>query len=398
MSESSASSSGGGAADIEAWRDFCHRIEALGERILGDEFPNDEPDRPEGIEHLADQVACWLGWVVGHCDTTAPFFHRSNDLVTQWGGPNQDNAYRHARIDPKRRYRIRGHMRSCEDFVITLRVGFMHMEHWGTKASVTASERGFRRGELFEILLGGDGSDPEWLPIPEEVTTVSVREYYFDWQPAEPAMFTIECLDDIPPPPRRPAETVAANLAHAIDQIESSVGYWNDYLREHRAKGVDNTFALPQKLAKGLSVARYAFCFWKLAPGEALLIESDVPDARYWGMQLATMGWFEPVDPVHRISSINHQQAHIDPDGRVRFAVAHEDPGIPNWLDCGGHDVGLLTFRWFWPKSDPSPTTRVVATREVAALLPAGTPAVEEGARRDEIRRRKEHLAWRFRT
>ena len=47
--------------ELQAWRDFCHRIEAMGERALSDEFPNEPEDGPEGIAHLADQVSCWLG-------------------------------------------------------------------------------------------------------------------------------------------------------------------------------------------------------------------------------------------------------------------------------------------------------------------------------------------------
>ena len=70
-----------GERELAAWRTFCRRIEALGERVLTDEFPNTPADRPEAIAHLADQVSCWLGWSIGHSDTTAPFFHRSNDLT-----------------------------------------------------------------------------------------------------------------------------------------------------------------------------------------------------------------------------------------------------------------------------------------------------------------------------
>jgi hypothetical protein len=384
--------------ELAAWRAFCRRMETLGEEILQPPYPATPADGPEAIAHLADQVACWLGYVTGHSDTTAPFFHRSNDLVTQWGGPNQDNAYRHARIDPKRRYRIRGKMHSCEEFALTLRVDFMHMPEWGTRASITASDRGIGPGDEFEILLGGDGSDPDFFPIPEDVTTVSLREYYIDWQPAEPAVFTIECLDEMDPPARIDGPQVAARLVRALSLTERSITYWNDYMLEHRAKGVDNEFALPMKLAKGFSSARYAFCFFELAPDEALYIESDVPDARYWGLQLANLGWFEQIDPVNRITTINQHQAHIDGDGRLRMVVAHEDPGVANWLDTGGHHDGLLTFRWFWPQSDPSPATRVVKRSEVADLMPADAPSVSTEARRAEIGARKAHLAWRFRT
>ena len=384
--------------EIVAWKRFCQRIEAMGERILRDEFPNGPQDRPEGIAHLADQVACWLAWSIGHGDPTAPFFHRSNDLVSQWGGPNQDNAYHHARIDPAYRYRIRGRMHSCELFVMTLRVGFMHMPEWGTKATISSLDLGVAAGDDFEILLGSDGSDPAWTPIPEDVTTVSLREYFLDWQPAEPAIFTIECVDDVPTPDRIQASEVAGKLDHALLQVERSMIYWNEYLREHRAMGVDNEFAAQQTLAKGLGAARYAFCFWDLAPDEALLIESDVPLARYWGLQLATLGWFEQVDPIHRITSINQVQAVLSSDGRLRLAVAHADPGIPNWLDTAGHRAGLVTFRFFWPEREPTPTTRVVRFDELSSCLPDDTGHVDAAARQAQIRARKAHLAWRFRT
>ena len=124
MTETQRPSPGGLPPEIAAWRDFCRRMEALGERLLAPEFPQAPADRVEGIAHLAEQVSCWLGWSFGHGDPRAPFFHRSNDLVTQWGGPNQDNTYHHARIDPAFRYRIRGKMHSCHDFVLTLRAGF----------------------------------------------------------------------------------------------------------------------------------------------------------------------------------------------------------------------------------------------------------------------------------
>ncbi len=384
--------------EVQAWKRFCRRVEALGERILEDDFPNTPADRVEGIAHLADQVSCWLGWSIPHGDPTAPFFHRSNDLFTQWGGPNQDNVYHHARIDPKRRYRVRGRMHSCEHFVITLRVGFMHMKQWGTRAAVASVDRGIRPGDAFELLFGGDGSAPDWIPIPDDVTTLSLREYYVDWRPEEPAVFTIECLDDLPAPPRPDPQQLAGQLDHALEQVESSMLGWNEYMNEHRANGTDNVFAPQQKLAKGLSDARYAFLFWRLEPDEALLIETDVPRARYWGLQLATLGWFEQVDPIHRITSINQHQAVVGPDGRVRFVLAHADPGVPNWLDTGDHAAGLLTYRWFWPESDPTPSTRVVPFADVRAALPPETPTVDAAARRAEIGARKAHLAWRFRT
>jgi len=318
------------SVELAAWRDFCRRIEALGEEVVRAPYPHGPGDGAEAIAHLAEQVSCWLGYATGHFDVAAPFFHRSNDLVSQWGGPNQDNVYLHARIDPKRRYRIRGKMHACEKFVVTLRVDFMHMPEWGTLATITSTDRGLAPGDDFEILLGGDGSDPAFFPVPEAVTTVSLRQYYLDWQEAEPAVFTIECLDDAPAPPRIDGEGVAARLGTALAQTERSVRFWNDYLIEHRAQGTDNAFAPPMALKKGLGAARYAFLFYSLADDAVLVVYSDVPDARYWNLQLATLGWYEQPDPVHRISTINQRQARISADGRVRLVVAARHPGMPN--------------------------------------------------------------------
>jgi Protein of unknown function (DUF1214) len=375
--------------ELRAWRDLCHRLEAVGERLLTDAFPSDPPDRAEGFAHLAEQVVCWLGWHVGHADPRHPTFHRQNDLVTQWGGPNVDNAYRHARIDPALRYRIRGRMHSCDEFILAVRAGFMHQERWGTLVEVTASEIGIGRGDEFELLLGEGGT----VALPDGAAMVSIREYYFDWQADEPATFTIECLDEDGPAPRVLAEDLAAQLAETATSVEHSMAYWNDYLLAARAQGVDNTFAPSLQLAKGLSLARYAFCFWALGPDEALLVTSDVPDARYWSLHLYTMGWFEPIDPAGRITTRNHKQTTVGADGRIRAVVAHRDPGGPNWIDTGGRADGLLTLRWFWPTGDraPVPDACVVPWDAVAD----GGAGVD---RPGELQQRRRHLAWRFRT
>ena len=186
---------GDGSIERRAWSDFCSRLDAVGASLLGEPFPSDPGVRSEGFDHLADQVLCWLGWSIGHPDARRPFFMRQNDLVTQWGGPNADNVYRHARIDPALRYRIRGRMHSCEEFILAMRAGFMHQDRWGTLAEHNASDLGIAEGDDFEILLGGDGTEPGWLPIPEGAVMCSIREYYFDWRELEPATFTIECLD-----------------------------------------------------------------------------------------------------------------------------------------------------------------------------------------------------------
>ena len=148
-----------------------------------------------------------------------------------------------------------------------------------------------------------------------------------------------------------------------------------------------------------MQAANYAFCFFDLAPDEALIVECDVPESRYWSFHLYALAWWEALEYGSRVTSRNHTQTRVGDDGRVRVVVAHEDPGVPNWLDTEGRREALLTLRWFWATgAPPRPSTRVVKLADVRAALPAETPPVHADERHAEIRARRTHLMWRFRT
>ncbi len=385
------------ASAIEAFRSFTRRLASLAERVVSDEFP----DAPvEHIDHLIEQIAGFAEWEVFHADPARPAFHRQNDLVHQWGGPNADNVYRHARISPDHRYRITGRMHSCNQWLLALRKGFMHNDVWGTVAQVTAADLGIGPGDEFEITLGGPGGGDRHLEIPDGVVMASFREYYYDWSADEPATMVIECLDDPAPTPDVTAEDLRTRLDRAYQQVEDSISYWNRYLQENRDAQEPNVFASGLSVAKGLSAARYAFNFWELAPDEAIFVEADAPAADYWALQLYRMGTFELTDPAGRICSRNHRQVTRSPDGRIRAVIGSVDVGAANWLDTGGRTSGLCTFRWFWPHDDSSPSIRsqVVKVDDLAAVMTEATPLVSAATRREEIAARRAHLAWRFRT
>ncbi|MDE0067707.1 MAG: hypothetical protein OXN44_12655 [Acidimicrobiaceae bacterium] len=386
---------------LSAWHAACERLKALGERITEAPFSVDPAGQLEGFEHLADQLSLWLAWEALHADASRPFFHRHNDLVSQWGGPNNDNTYRHARIDPAHSYRIVGRMHSCEEFLLAVRAGFMHQPVWGTVAQLTATDHGINEGDDFELLLGNPsaGTDVD-VELPESAVMVSIREYYYDWRPLEPATFTIECLDPAPPAALT-ASAFETRLADSLTEIEESMGFWNDYLVSNRTRRTDNSFAdRTVDVGKGLAAARYEFCFWDLTADEALVIECEQPDARYWSAHLYTMHNFEPVDPYGHISSRNHRQVEVSADSRVRFVLSSADPGVRNWLDIAGRRNGLCTLRWFWPCSEsrPEPLTTVVPLNEVRSLLPADTAVFTPAQRRSETNARQAHLRWRFRS
>jgi hypothetical protein len=76
--------------------------------------------------------------------------------------------------------------------------------------------------------------------------------------------------------------------------------------------------------------------------------------------------------------------------------VSHVDPGIPNWLDVGGHRVGMVNQRWVEAQEHPVPTTRLVKVAELPKLLPANARRISAEERREQLRRRKIGVDRRF--
>ena len=197
---------------------------------------------------------------------------------------------------------------------------------------------------------------------------VSIREYYFDWRALEPATMTIECLDADGPPARVTAEQLVEQLEEAAHAVEDSMRLLeplHDRLPRQRAP----TTRSRRSLGAARASTPRATCSASTTsrPTRRLIIETDVPDARYWSLQLYTLGWFEAPGIGFRTTSINHVQAVPSSDGRVRAVLAHRDPGVPNWIDTQERLQALVTLRSFWVSSEPEmPSTRVVKFDDVA--------------------------------
>jgi hypothetical protein len=47
--------------------------------------------------------------------------------------------------------------------------------------------------------------------------------------------------------------------------------------------------------------------------------------------------------------------------------VAHEDPGVDNWIDTCDHEAGTMCLRWVRATEHPAPETRVVPLTDLGA-------------------------------
>jgi hypothetical protein len=116
-------------------------------------------------------------------------------------------------------------------------------------------------------------------------------------------------------------------------------------------------------------------------------------DCSYQGAQVGS-DWYASTDYETHQTSLTKAQAVTDPDGRMRFVVSHQDPGIANWLETTGHRTGALMLRWQrlerdLTQADDGPTVEVVPFADVPDHLPHfSAVTAEEYAARIAARQR----------
>ena len=384
--------------DGDAWRDFCERLQRTGERILQDDFPDEPTARAEGFRHLSRLTSYALEWHLGFQDSEFPAFHRYDDDAIKWGGPNTDNHYLRAKVDPRGKYRIRLDTTGLRNLIVSTPEGEMQLEQYRVFAERSLDDFTIEADGNLEILLSAQEEGENWVPLHPEVDHILVRLYVADWEnDAVPAVsIDREGYQGLAPGPLQPAR-VAQGLDRAAHWIESTVVYWNRFLSARRQRSGDNALSPPAAVPGGAEDIQYGGGWYRLAPGEGLLIECPRPRAQYWSVQLYSAAWFESLDLTNRVCSLNGEQMQIDDDDHFRLVVAAQDPGIPNWLDTEGRADGMVSYRWIWSEDAPAPSTHVIALGELRRHLPDATPHFSAAERRTQIERRRAGVTRRFR-
>lgn len=382
----------------QAWAEFCDRMKALGTEISSEKYPADPLGRAEGFRHLARMMILGLEWRLEDANPDFPIFLRHDDDVTEWGGPNVDNTYLRAPIDGVSTYRVDGNVTGLHNLIVSTGDGDMHEGKYGVAGDLDLGKLKVDKDGHFELFLSPTNHEGNWLQTKPGVVFVNIRTYYYDWAKDHPGEFhIIKVGNEGKAPARITLEQVNAGLKNAAEWVESGMRYWNDYLlKAHDKSGPDNQMSPPGSVAGGSANIAYGHGFFNLAEDEALIVETQVPNAPYWDLQYYTLGWFEAPDYTNRVTSLNGAQTHVDRDGKVRWVVAHRDPGVQNWIDTEGRQRGMLTYRWIWTKDQPQPQAKLVKFAELKKYLPADTPAFSPAQRQEQIMTRRRHVERRF--
>lgn len=365
----------------QAWRVLCERMAEL-----ADDAASSGP--AEGVRHLARQVALALEEQLEHSDPLRPSFHRYEEPWRQWGAPNPDNVYLRAAIDPRATYRVWATITGVRDVLVSLVEGDMHLDEYGVYSERALADLDVAADDILEFVVSPEPHAGNWLPTDPKARILMIRQYQWDWETDAVATFHIERLDTRGTLPSPLDETdVTAALERAAKWVERSLAYWSAYSTAQTEPV--NVLGPPRTPPGGAPHIAYGAGRWALESDEALLVTTDVPDANYWSWSAHSDYQFDTGEFASRLTSINHVQAHLDEDEKLRIVVATGDPGVPNWIDTSGRPTGLLAYRLIGARTRPVPSAEVVSLADVRDHLPDAHPEIDAAARRDQLARRR---------
>lgn len=383
------------------WRGYLDKMadaEKALERLAN---PQDPQAREEAHRLLFAIIA--TGYQTAFADPDLPDFVPPVNSVLNTVGVNPDFIYGAARIDGAGVYRLSGTRGDGVFVFIDLVAGGLGpMEELGPSVGmIDLDECALGPDGAFDILLGGErpaGHAGDWFPLDPRAVTVGLRHAYYDWGADRELRIAIERVDK--PVGSRPMP--ASEIAHRLDRlagfVERYATFALGYGQRQRAQGFVNRLEHDDWAGRGgVAGQHYYQGVFSLAAGEAMIIETELPErVRYWNVQLNDPMW-NTIDWINHQSSLNAGQATLDGDGRFRAVIALEDPGVPNWLDPAGRSEGSLMLRWTGASSGPEPSLKIVPATDIRAHLPDDTLLVTPEQRDDAVRRRRRGAQWRRR-
>lgn len=308
--------------------------------------------------------------------------------------PNPDDIYLQSPIRGDLTYRVSGNRGTCKILSFTTQRALSgtvdEMPRPNGHNEVDDTDLGIALGEDFEVIFSAErpaGYTGKWARIDPQAGGMMVRFRSYDWANEVDPVLSIECLDPVAPKPRLGADEIIARIGEmAKFPARKTKLYYpmQNGVKERVGFNVFEPVQYPGALAKQVY---WPACF-QLDDGEALIIETDLPAHRpYWNIQLNDP-YFNTLEYVYRLSSLNGHTAKVSSDGRFRAVIALEDPGVPNWLDPAGYREGGIYGRWFDCDSNPTPIIKRVPLAELRRHLPADTPVVTPDERAEELRTR----------
>ncbi|MBW2268582.1 MAG: DUF1214 domain-containing protein [Deltaproteobacteria bacterium] len=380
---------GGGAADpawqrlesVQAFDQLMGSVDDVRNMVLAE--AESEREVVQGMRWILRNIAETTD-IAADANPLRPDFVRMDTTVRKIGGDNADGEYHVATIDGRHDYRITGNRGSVRYFSLNVNAG-RGMTRRRMAAFLNDRTIEFDEQGNFTLLLSQERpqADGQWVQIPEDASIVMLRQYVADRDREELVSISIGPLGEAPPLPDT-RDTDVADAMTAMNYAFVTLASLHKLVLP-QAWERPNEFFSTDSDSLGGSISTpdnlYMIGSFEVARDQALIIEVQPPQTRYWNIALETH-WHETVEHLYRPTSRTLEDVTAEADGKVRFVIAHRDPGVPNWLDPMGNERGFMTLRWLDARDATVPTpviTRVPLAElsdalALAQLESAGSP------------------------
>lgn len=374
-----------------AWEQFCDQLKHAGQSAFKDASPANPLQRADAFRFLTQNLGQAFDLALETKDPAFPQIHWFTTPTMKLGGDVADFTYRQAWISGEHCYRITGRRGTARWLNLTVqgpRPETIPGTQWPSlhepfgdipECNILGSQLDCDAQGNFELFLGGEQQGANWLPLTPGSRKLFIREAFDAWGET-PTPLTIERVGMTGPRPLPSPERMAEAMDWAGKFVSGLMEQWpeHSWLTSQGVCDPDQRNAFPGASANDASDARRgrmaAHMVWQLQPDEALVAEMNMHDG-FWifGMGGAFAG---SMDFLHRPVSYTPARTRVDADGVVRLVIAHDDPGVHNWLDTQGFSDGNLTYRNLLTQNPAAFRTRLVRRAELMAHLPADTAMV----------------------
>ena len=378
-------------ASGELWREVCEALRRT-EPLVLEALARGPQERAEGWRYLLRYLTGGALLCVELADPEWPELQRMVDTTCSWGIDNPDCIYLYAAVDGASTYRIAGTRGSATHLDVQVSRGhFADAPAFGVIGSLSHHDLVVGEDGRFELFVGPERPDgaANWLATAPDAGWLLSRQYFSDWERERPADLVIERVGArFPPPPPSPT-AIAERMDRLVRWLDGGARYFDGLARMSMNLDANSLrFIDPGDAGRGgLKDLAYGLGNFRCAADEAVILEVAPPACDYWSFALGN-GYWESLDWSRRQSSLNGHQARLDADGVFRAVIAQRDPGVPNWLDPGGHERGTLFGRYLRTASIPQPSMRTVRLDALRDALPPDTPRVAPPERSGALLRR----------
>jgi len=362
-----------------AFRELIAVLQEVDARYLGDEWSagafGDLHDGFRSVMHILEG-GCFLMF---ESDPEHPIFRPIVTRTRKMLGDNPDALYYSAPVRDDLAYRVTGTTGNSPYFSFTVETNTAEGGYSNATAGVLRHvDFDVAADGTFEVFFGGHERERNWMALPRGASEVIVRCYFEEAEPAgrDPNAFAriplvIENLAVPPPPAPRSEASVAAGIRRVTNFVRGRTleqAKPGERQQPSWVSTTPNDFPQPETpgdMAFSAFDAAYSMAPYALAPDEALVITGRWPDCAFGNVSLWNR-YLQTYDYEYRNAGRNRANTDLEPDGSFRIVIAHEDPGVPNWLDTERRPFGMVFWRFFLPEGDiAQPKAAVVKLTDV---------------------------------